>query len=286
MKEKFDDVIKKVCSFHDLSCLGGRSLTEIIPILSTFGIRTNPVLTVILSNHSEYEKFTYHDLTDHMIEQKEIWKEIGVKFDAFFSGFLGSPEQIEIVIEYIEEFNKEDSIVIVDPVMGDEGEFFPSISNDMIYEMKKLVKKANVISPNWTEACFLAEYEYKENPTYDDLRIVLNRLKKLSCENIVITSFPSDDCSYISTIVYRSGELREIKNSFINKRYPGTGDAFSSVLLGGLLSGYDLFDATKIAVEFIEYSINFSKDYDYSEKQGILLEACLPTLFKYNVFNK
>lgn len=280
MKDKFDNTIKKVCAIHDLSCLGGAALSEVIPILSTFGIRTNPVPTVILSNHSDYEKYTYHDLTDHMIEQKEMWKEIGVKFDAIFSGFLGSPEQISIVEEYIKDFSKEDTIIVVDPVMGDDGKRYSSVSKDMEDEMKKLVSFADVITPNWTEACILSELDYTDNPKDEELKKVLSGLKALGANDVIITSYPKEK-NLITTIIDLNEEVIELTNNRYDIKFPGTGDAFARTLVGALLTGHDLIESSKIASDFMDYAINFSSKYEYSYRQGVLLEACLDYLRKH-----
>ena len=286
IKEKMDQILTKVAAINDLSCLGGASLSQIIPILSAMGIKTYPVPTVVLSTHSGgYEDYTYHDLTSHMKDQKNHWLNLGVHFDAIYSGFLGSSEQIVIVEDYIDNFKKDNSVMLIDPVMGDKGEIYSSIDEDIISEMRKLVSKSDIITPNLTEAFLLADMKYKANPDEKDLKILLNKLKKLQTKSIVITSFPCPK-GQLSNIVFQKGVYKIYSNEKINSDFPGTGDIFASVLLGAYLNGRDLNESTKIASNFVKNAIKDSIDKDYSHRSGVLLENQLHRLYDLNRFYK
>ncbi|MDO5026952.1 MAG: pyridoxamine kinase [Tissierellia bacterium] len=284
IKEKMDQVLKKVAAINDLSCLGGASLSQIIPILSSMGIKTYPIPTVILSTHSGgYESYTYHDLTDHMVDQGLHWKSLGVKFDAIYSGFLGSPDQIVIVEDFIDYFRKDDSIILVDPVMGDQGQIYSSVDKDIIDEMRKLVAKSDIITPNLTEAFLLADMDYKANPKSQDLKKIIERISSLGAKSIVITSYPYSN-DLLANIVYQNGRLRVFSSKRLKSDFPGTGDIFASTLLGAYLNNKDLNKATKIASQFVASCIKNSMDEDYSHRSGVLLESNLHQLYKYNEF--
>lgn len=286
IKERMDNKIKKVAAINDISCLGGASLTQIIPILSSMGVKTYPVPTVILSTHSGgYEYYTYEDLTDHMVRQGIHWQELGVKFDAIYSGFLGSSDQIVIVEDFIRHFKKEDSIVLVDPVMGDDGEVYSSIDQEIISEMRKLVSHADIVTPNLTEAFLLADIPYDPRPDKKTKELLLEKILALGAKSIVITSFPAGD-EGISNLIYEENTIEIVGGKRAISDFPGTGDIFASVLLGARLNGNNLKKSCKIASDFVLDCINFSKDEEYSHRSGVLLEARLHKLYKYNNFYK
>lgn len=284
LKEKMDPILKKVAAINDLSCLGGASLSQIMPILSSMGIKTYPVPTVILSTHSGgYDNYTYHDLTNHMLDQKSHWQDLDVKFDAIYSGFLGSSEQIVIVEDYIDTFKKENSIILVDPVMGDKGQVYSSIDKNIINHMRKLIGKSDIITPNLTEAFLIADMPYNENPNSRDLKGLISRILSLGAKAIVITSYPSNN-NMISNIVYEKGKLRTLTSKRLESDFPGTGDIFASVLLGAYLNNNDLDKSTMIASKFVEICIKNSMKEDYSHRSGVLLESNLHNLYELNKF--
>ena len=150
--------IKKVAAIHDLSGFGRASLCSIIPTLSTMGVQVCPVPTAILSTHSGgFANYTFHDLTDTMEAYINHWKELELHFDCIYPGFLGSPQQIHIVSKIIEQFRQPDTLVVIDPVMGDNGCLYSSIAADMVPQMRQLISQADIIVPNITEAAFLLD---------------------------------------------------------------------------------------------------------------------------------
>ena len=285
-KEIMDNVIKKVAAINDISCLGGASLAEIIPILSTLGIRTCPVPTVVLSTHSGgYENYTYHDLTTHMIDQGIHWQSLGITFDAIYSGFLGSSEQVVIVEDFIDHMRNEKTVILVDPVMGDKGELYSSIDENIVAEMRKLVSRADIITPNLTEAFLLTDIPYQHSPNDETILKLITGLKILGAKQIIITSVGTSSTK-TSTVVYNEGNIHRIDRELIPVDFPGTGDIFASTVLGLYLNGNDLLEATKITSDFLLVAIRESLEHNYSHRAGILLESHLPSLFKYNPFLK
>lgn len=271
------NIIKKVAAIHDLSGYGRASLTAIIPTLSAMGIQVCPLPTAILSNHTGgFETFSYVDLTDTMDAYIKEWKKIGMTFDCIYSGYLGSGKQIDIVSSFIDDFKKENTLVVVDPVMGDDGNFYATFDWDFIPLMKKLVSKADIITPNFTEAAFLLGYkECPDKISRDEIKDWVKRLSDMGPETVVVTSVPnSENKNYTDVIAYNrnDGAYWKISCKHIPAYYPGTGDAFASVMIGSLLQGESLPVSIDRSVQFISQCIKASFGFDYPKRDGILLE--------------
>ncbi|HHV00849.1 MAG: pyridoxamine kinase [Defluviitoga tunisiensis] len=279
MKEK---PIKRVAAIHDLSGFGKASLNVVIPILSSMKIQVCPVPTAILSTHTGgFENYTFLDLTDYMKEYINHWKTLDISFDAIYSGFLGSEKQIDIVSDFIDYFSKNnESLVVVDPVMGDDGVLYPTITADLVNQMRKLISKSEVITPNFTEACFLLGEHYREYVNLDILKKWLKALSKSGPKIVIITSVPEKDSTRTGVVAYNSYDDRywKVTNRHIRALYPGTGDAFTSVIVGSLLNGDSLSIAIDKATQFVIMSLKASYGYNYPKREGILLEKVLDTL--------
>ena len=276
--------IKKVMTVHDMSCYGRASLTSIIPIISTMGIQVCPLPTAVLSTHTGgYGKPMMTDLTDFMWGAKSHWKKLELGFEAIYTGYLASVEQVKIVSSIISEFKEEEQIIIIDPVMGDEGKFYSGFGDSLVEEMRSFIKGATIITPNITELALLLKKNYEERFDFDKVDGWAKEICKLDVDNIIVTSVPSRKGNeFIDTIVYSNctNELTRISVEKIDMHYPGTGDAFTSVLIGKVLNGESIVDASKYASEFISNAIKVSSSYDYDSKEGILLEKVLKLLTK------
>lgn len=157
----YTNKVKKIAAVHDLSGAGRVSLTVVIPILSSMGFQVCPLPTAVLSSHTQYPHFSFLDLTDEMPKIISEWKQLGVQFDAIYTGYLGSPRQIQIVSGFIDDFRQSDSLVMIDPVLGDNGKLYTNFDEQMILEMRHLIRKADVITPNMTELFYLLDKPYK-----------------------------------------------------------------------------------------------------------------------------
>lgn len=275
--------IKKVAAIHDLSGFGRSSLTAIIPTLSAMGIQVCPMPTAILSNHtSGFDSYSYVDLTDTMGDFIKKWKELDLKFDCIYSGFLGSTKQINIISDFIDHFSTEDNFVVVDPVMGDDGTLYSSFTDEIIPEMRRLVAKADVITPNFTEACYLiGETEVPETISMELAKDWLKRLSDMGPDTVIITSVPDiKNDKNTSVLAYdRKGDtFWKVACQYIPAAYPGTGDAFASVVIGSLLQKDSLPVALDRATQFISQCIKASYGYNYPKRNGVLLEKELDIL--------
>jgi pyridoxine kinase len=272
--------VQRVAAIHDLSGYGRSSLTVVIPVLSSMGFQVCPIPTAVLSTHSQFKDYRFVDLTDHIPGIMEHWKELSLTFDAIYSGFLGSARQIDMMIDFIDEFkSSDDTIVLIDPVLGDNGKLYGPFNNEMVDEMRKLVQKADIITPNITEVGLLLE----NNPTLirntKDTIAAIDRLAALGPEIVVVTSVP-DDKGKTAVVAYNKNDGRywKVPVDYLPAAFPGTGDTFASVLLGSLLQGDNLPMSLDRAVHFISHGVRSTFGFNYDEKEGILLEKILPTL--------
>ncbi|MGL5633808.1 MAG: pyridoxamine kinase [Sarcina sp.] len=274
--------IKKVMAIHDMSCYGRASLTTIIPIISVMGAQVCPLPTAILSTHTGgYGKPAIVELGGFMKNASEHWKSLEIMFDCIYTGYLPSAKQVDEVLAIIKEFKKNETLLVVDPVMADKGKLYSGMNEDIIIAMRNLIKNADIITPNITEVAFLLNENYNDRNNYNLVDEWARNLALLGPKNIIITSAPSKlGDEYIDNIIFSVNEnkVRRISTKKIDKYFPGTGDAFASVIVGKMLRGETLFDACKFAGEFIKRSIEISSEANTEAKEGILLEKVLNLL--------
>lgn len=273
--------VKKVAAVHDLSGVGRVSLTVVIPILSSMGFQVCPLPTAVLSSHTQYPHFSFLDLTDEMPRIISEWKRLEVEFDAIYTGYLGSPRQIRIVSDFINDFRCEDSLVVVDPVLGDNGKLYTNFDETMVKEMQQLITKANVITPNLTELFCMLDLPYKGENTDEELKQYLRHLSDKGPEIVIITSVPVPGEPH-KTSVYAYNRVGnrywKVTCPYLPAHYPGTGDTFTSVVTGALLQGDSLPIALDRATQFILQGIRATFGYEYDNREGILLEKVLHNL--------
>ncbi len=232
---------KRAVIINDISCFGKCSLTVAIPILSAYGVEAVPLPTAVLSTHTgEFENYFMHDLTDEMKSITAHWKSLGLKFDCIYTGFFCSAEQIRLTQQFIKDFAEENTLIIVDPVLGDNGKLYPCFDDEYAAELRNLAKMADIITPNHTEAALLCESDCGES----DEKII----RRLSNRGVVITSARRNDkIGFLS----RFGEKTvRIERDTLDVMLHGAGDVFSSALCGELLSGKSEEQAVKNAADF------------------------------------
>ena len=272
---------KKVVSIQDISGLGRCSLTVVIPVLSAMGIQVCPVPTAVLSAHTGYSEFVMRDLTDFMKPALEHYKKMDMKFDCVYSGFLASSEQIDHCLEFFEAFPN--ALKVVDPVMGDGGKAYKTYTKELCSRMVELVKVADIITPNLTEAAILLGEEYPTaSMRSSEIKSWLVMLSKQGAKIVVITSVNLADGG-MSTVGYdkENNSFWKIKNDYVPAHYSGTGDMFTSVLIGGLLKGDSLPIAMNRATAFTELTVKTTYSYQTQWTDGLMLEGQLPWLTSY-----
>jgi len=278
--------IPRVAAIHDLSGFGRASLTVIIPILSTMGVQVCPLPTAVLSTHTGgFTGYRMVDLTDSMESFIEHWEALNLSFDAVYSGFLGSPLQIDIVKNFIRRFSKgeksETPLVVVDPVMGDDGTLYGPIGEKMVKEMRQHITNAHIITPNFTEAAFLLDKEYSNSTTQQQIKDWILELSQRGPRIVIITSVPLSRHENVTSVVaydQNDGRFWRVNCNFIPAYYPGTGDIFTSVVVGSILQGDSLPIALDRAVQFVSIAIRATFGHSYPKREGVLLEKVLPNL--------
>ena len=243
--------VKRVAAIHDLSGFGRASLTAIIPILSSMGVQVCPLPTAILSNHTGgFDTFSFVDFTDHMQD-------------------------------YIDHFGTKDNMVVIDPVLGDNGNLYSTMDQGLVEGMKHLVTKADIITPNFTEVSLLLGEEYKQTTTDEEIKEWVKRLSDMGPDIVVVTSVPDKEKDKDSNVIAYDRSCNtywKIKCRYIPTFYPGTGDAYTSVMIGSLLDGDSLPIALDKGVQFITQAIKASYGFDYPNREGVLLERVLEVL--------
>lgn len=272
---------KRVLAVHDLCSFGRCSLTAAIPVISAMGMQVCPLPTAFFSNNLTYGEFTFHDFTDKMTGFMDRWEKLGFRYDAVYSGFLASVEQIEVVRDAARRFaSREESLVVVDPAMGDDGKLYPVFGPEYVEAMRTLVKEATLITPNFTEACFLlGESCGTAVPSSEALRAMTEKLAALGAKQVVITSVPAGE-NEIKVVSFDSvtGEYAERTTPRIPFTTCGTGDLFTSVVTGSLLLGETLAAASALAMRFVSRVMEFTLASGSDPREGVIVEPCLKEL--------
>lgn len=273
--------VKKVVAVHDLSGVGHVSLMAVIPVLSSMGFQVCPLPTAVLSTHTQYPTYSFLDLTEEMEHIIENWEKLGIRFDTFYTGYLGSPKQAQIVEAFISKFRRENDMVVVDPVLGDNGHLYKGITGKMVTEMKRLVRQADIITPNLTELYYLLDMPSQEHITDAELKKALKALSDQGPSIVIATSVPvSGDPRSTSVYAYNRFGNRywKVTCPYLPAHYPGTGDTFTSVITGSLMQGDSLPIALDRATQFILQGIRATFGYEYNNLEGIMLEKVLHNL--------
>ena len=271
---------KRAIAVHDISCVGRCSLTVALPILSAAGIETSVIPTAVLSTHTGgFEGYTFRDLTDDILPVAAHWQKLGLRFDAIYTGFLGSFEQLDIVSKVIDGLRGQDTLVLVDPVMADNGALYGIFPESFPKGMRVLCAKADVIVPNITEAALLTGQPYREGP-YEPAYIegLMKRLAELGAGRTVLTGVYFDEKKLGAAVSDETGCVEYVMAERIPGFYHGTGDVFGSALLAGLLTEHDAPKAAHIAAEFTAGSIRRTREAGTDVRFGVNFEEGLAGL--------
>ncbi|MEE1277847.1 MAG: pyridoxamine kinase [Acutalibacteraceae bacterium] len=272
---------KRVAAIHDISGFGKCSLTVALPIISAAGSECAVIPTAVLSTHTGgFKDFTFRDLTEDILPIAEHWRREGIRFDAIYTGYLGSFEQIDLVCKVIDILRDENTLVVVDPVMADHGKLYPIFPDNFPDGMKKLCAMADIVIPNLTEACLMLGIEYKDGVfTEEYVREILEGLLAIGAKTPVLTGVYFDE-QKLGAACLENGEIKYAFANRVNAMYHGTGDVFGSALIGALMEGFALQTALEIAAKYtsgcIERTLRFQPDRTY----GVDFENELPKYLK------
>lgn len=268
----------RIAAIHDLSCFGRCSLTIALPVLSAMGCQCCPLPTALLSAHTGFPGNTFLDLTVEMGRIADHWAAMDLQFDAIYSGFLGSADQVDTVARFFDTFKKSDTAVIVDPVMGDHGTAYRTCTPELCRGMRVLAENSDVITPNLTEAALLLDRPYEEIRQADAYEVV-RRLSLGGRRSVVLTGYSSEP-GQTGTLCFDrdSGESKAVQTPREPQDFSGTGDLFASVLAGGVAKGVPLFQATQAAADFVRDCIARTLAEGLTEQDGVDFEPLLGQL--------
>ena len=269
---------KKIAAINDVSGFGRCSLTVSLPVISAMKVQCCPLPTSIFSNHTGFPSFFYQDFTKNMKPYIKEWKKLGLRFDGIMTGFLGSVEQIEIVRQFFHEFNTDKTVNVVDPVMGDYGRLYPTYKQDMVDGIRDLVRDADIVVPNLTEACFLTGTPFSNDRwSIRELTAMAEKISMLGPQKVVITGIPQQ--SFISNLCYEPGKpVHIIRTHRIGTSRSGTGDIFTSIIVADAVNGVEFDQSVRKASQFIKRCIKRSIDMDLPLTDGVCFEEVLHTL--------
>lgn len=268
---------KRILSIQDISCVGQCSLTVALPILSACGHETAILPSAVLSTHTAgFTGYTFRDLTEDIPLIEKHWNKEGIKFDAIYTGYLGSTKQIDYVKSIFTSCSKPECLKIVDPAMADNGKLYPAFDEKYVEEMKHLCAKADIIIPNITEACFLTGFPFADRYDKAYIEALLQKLQIVTKATVVLTgvSYSSDKTG---VVVFDKGKYSYYEHKKISKGCHGTGDVYASVFTGLLLKGSTMFESASKAADFVVSCIEATQD-DAEHFYGVEFEKCLGLL--------
>ncbi len=271
------NIQKKIALINDYTGFGKCSLAVQLPIISYLGVACAPLPTAILSNHTAYDDYYIDDYTKHWTEYIDKWRSLKLRFEGIYSGFLGSVDQIAMVEDFAKEFLKPGGLVVVDPIMADDGRVYDTYTREMCDEMKRLVCIADVVTPNITEACILTGCDYKEKWTFKELLDIACEISGMGASRTVITGIATEHT--LGNFVYEKGKepvIVRCKRREVSRC--GTGDVFSSIIAADCLNGVDFLQSVKRASTFVSQALLKTEMLGMDPRDGIAFEDILDKL--------
>lgn len=273
-------MIKKAAVINDLSGFGKCSLTATIAVLSVMGVQPCPMPTAVLTNQTGYKNHYCIDLTDELCHYKEMWSLNNESFDGIYSGYIADKRQVDIIFDFINTFRKSNTIVLVDPVMGDNGKLYSAFSNETCKKVCSLARSADIITPNLTELCILTDTDFEELNSHCESDDFLERISDVakgafshSEQKIVVTGIKKGNCLYNG--VFTKQDCSFVKAECHGGSFSGTGDIFASIVFASVVNGESLVSAVSKAVSFIEKATADTAKEPYDRNDGINFEKFL-----------
>lgn len=266
---------KRIALINDITGFGRCSIAAMAPIVSAMKIQAVVVPTAILSTHTQFPIYYFDDYTSRMKDYIQTYKDLDLEFDAIATGFLGSKEQVDIVIDFIKRFKKK-SFVLIDPVMGDHGKLYATYTPEMCEKMRELVHYADLMTPNLTELVTLVGKEYPQKlPSFSELNDMCEELSKKGPTHIVVTGIPFNDKQILNFIYNKGEDYQIVMVDRIGKDRCGTGDVIASVIAGSYLNGFDFYQSVKKATKFASKCIAYCEKTHVPHYYGLCFEEYL-----------
>lgn len=279
---------KKIAIINDLSGFGRCSLTAAISVISSMGVQPCPLPTAILSAQTGYPSYYCDDYTDRMEYFRSEWEKMNAVFDGIYTGFVASEKQIHHIFRFIETFHRKESFLIVDPVMGDNGNTYAMFNKELLRQMSCLTREADIITPNLTELCLLSCTDYEPLARMKDpqrlteaIGAIGRELSKEGPEKIIVTGIRHQDnagTEMMGNLYITADDCILSSFPYIGGSYSGTGDLFASCLAGGIARGDSIPDIMNMAGEFLELALADSVKENVPRNDGVNYEQFLPLL--------
>ena len=269
--------MKRIMTVQDVSCVGKCSLTVALPIISSAGVECGVMPTAVLSTHTAFPKFTFCDLTDEIEPISDTLSELGIDFDAIYTGYLGSERQLALVDKFFTDFGGENTLIVIDPVMADNGVLYKGFTEEFAEKMAELCKRADLIIPNLTEASYMLGFEY--NPDYDEnyIKYVLKKLTDIGAKRAALTGIQLEE-GKIGVYLYDStnNTYYSYFNEYLPVSYHGTGDIFASATVGALMRGMSYEESLSLAVDFTLECMKKTMGDENRRFYGVNFEEAIP----------
>lgn len=271
--------MKRIVTIQDISCVGKCSLTVALPIISAMGVEAAILPTAVLSTHTMFSNFTFKDLADQIEPIAAHWKNENIGFDAVYTGYLGSFEQIDLMKNFFDEFKTESNLLFVDPAMADNGKLYPAFDEAFAKHMGTLCAKADIIVPNITEACFMTGTEYKAEYDETYAKELLLKLSELGAKISILTGVSfAEGKTGVMGYDKETKEFSYYEHDKLPKSYHGTGDIFSSTCIGAMMNGLDWKEAVKVAADYTAECIRLTLEDPSEPWYGVNFEQAIPYL--------
>ena len=270
----------KILTIQDISCFGQCSITVALPVISAFGIETAILPSAVLSTHtSGFTDFTVRDLTEDLPEIRKHWEKEGISFDAIYTGFIASAEQLDYIKDIIDSRLNSEGLVFVDPAMADHGEFYNGFDQEFADKMGELCKLGDFILPNTTEACFILHKPWKEEFTKEEMLEMANELSEFTKRYVILKGDTHKENELGMIVLDKKESTCEfVYNDKIDYVSHGTGDVFASAFVGSTMIGKSPTEAAKVAGEFTKKAIEKTIG-DENHKYGVKFEQVIPELY-------
>lgn len=269
--------MKRIASIQDFSCIGSCSQTIALPVLSAMGVECAALPTALLSAHTAFDGFVSLDLTPHLPAIMAHWRAMHLRFDAVYTGYLASAEQVGLVGALLDGMDERPALTLIDPVMGDNGALYAGFSDSFPQAMRALCGRADVLTPNVTEACLLTGTAYSPVQDAAQTRRMLERLLELGCRAAVLTGLRVDGDMAVAAL-QRDGTGTLVRTSYIPEVFHGTGDLFASTCAGALVQGAPLERAVRLAADYVALTLRRTVQAPDRRWYGVNFQETLPEL--------
>lgn len=270
--------MKRIITLQDISCVGRCSITVALPVISAMGVECGILPTAVLSTHTLFKHFTCKDLSDQIEPISDVWETEQIIFDGIYTGYLASEGQCRQVCEFFDRFGNKDNLVLVDPAMADNGKLYPAFDESFPASMAKVCAKADVILPNITEACLLTGMPYKTSYDETYIRTLLEKLLELGCGAAVLTGVSYEPGKLGVAYLTKDGRSFSYFTRKCPQSFHGTGDLYSSLVIGGLMRGLGLDDTLSLAADFVVECIEATASSESARWYGVEFESQIPKL--------